>query len=200
MKKIITIAVFAALGGIAQAEEAAKDCPKSKAVKAGKAPCDAGQPAMIKLAVTGLDKEGAAAIAQKKLGMTAGVTECGACSKSGTVFVKFVPEIVGVADIEKVIADNGFKVAGHKTSMMVKGIKCQACSDELTEVLEGTKGVVMVDKACKKSGVVSVTYDASKINAKKIKATVNATKYKVVEGGAKEDCKKACDKAPAPQG
>jgi len=194
MKKMITIATIAVFGGFAQAEEGAKDCPKSKTVKA---PCDAGQPNMIKLAVTGLDKEDSAEATQKRLKMTAGVTECGACSKSGTIVVSFVPEIVDVADIEKVVADAGFKVAGHKTSMKVTGLNCKLCSDKLTKVLEGTNGIVVVNKACKKSGMLEVTYDASKINAKKIKAAVNATNYKVVEGAANENCKKACDKKAA---
>ena len=199
MKKMITFALLAALGGFVQAEEAVKTDAKSKSAKSAKAPCDGGQPAMIKLAVTGLDKEGAAAAAQKKLNMTAGVTHYGACAKSGTVVVKFVPEILGVADIEKAIAGNGLKVAGHKTSMTVTGLKCQLCSDELEEILVATGGIVQVDTVCKKSGTVAVTYDASKINTKKIKATVNATKYKVVVGAAKEDCKKACDKVAVPQ-
>lgn len=200
MKKIVTLTTIIALSGLAQAQEASKaeakagKCPASACQKACDAGCDG---TTIKLAVTGLEKEGAAATTTVTLGALAGISECGACDKSGTVMVKYDPEKMTVADIEKAVAANGLKVTGHKTSMKVQGLACQSCSNHLTSVLGKADGVVNVDKVCHQSGTVMVTFDPNKTDLTKIKAAVHTTKYKVVEDKAK-DCK-SCDKAPAAQ-
>ena len=198
MKNIITIATIVALGGFAQAQEAPKAAAKTG--KCAGAACDADcGGTMIKLAVTGLDKEGIGATTEVKLGAMAGISKCGTCSKSNTVMVKYDPEKMTVADIEKAVTANGLKINGYMTAMKVKGLACQSCSNHLTTVLGKTEGIVNVDKVCHQSGSVMVTFDPKKTDMKKIKTAVNATKYKVVEEGAKKDCK-SCDKAaPAAQ-
>lgn len=198
MKNILTLATVVALGGFSQAQEA----PQAKAEKkCGTAACakacdgDVGG-TVIKLAVTGLEKEAVAATAQVKLGAMAGINQCGTCSKSGVMTVKYDPKAIKVAAIEKAIAENGLKITGHMTAMKVKGLACQSCSNHLTGVLGKTEGIVNVNKVCHMSGNVMVTYDPKKTDLKKIKAAVHTTKYKVVEEKAGE-CDK-CDKAPAP--
>jgi copper chaperone CopZ len=198
MKNIITLTTIVALGAFAQAQEA----PKAKAGKCAASACKTAcagdcDGTTIKLAVTGLEKEGLAATTKVKLGAMAGISQCGACDKSGTVMVKYDPEKMTVADIEKAVAANGLKITGHKTAMKVKGLACQSCSNHLTTVLGKTEGIVNVDKVCHQSGTVMVTFDPKKTDLKKIKAAVHTTKYKVVEEKGK-DCK-SCDKAPAAQ-
>jgi len=198
MKNILTITAMLAFGGFATAQDApaakAKKCPAS----ACPASCaDGCCGTMVKLAVTGLKDDAVAATTKVKLGAMAGISHCGTCAKSGTVMVKYDPKTMKVADIEKAVTANGLKVTGHKTSMKVKGLSCQSCSNHLTTVLGKTEGIVNVDKVCHQSGNVMVTYDPKKTDMTKIKAAVHTTKYKVVEEKAK-DCK-SCDKAPAAQ-
>ena len=181
MKNIIALTSFLALGSFAGAQEApaAETCPASKcaASKCG-AECDGP---MVKLAVTGLEKEGVAETAQIMIGAMAGINRCTTCTKSGTVMVKYDADKMKVADIEKAVAKNGIKVTGHRTSVKVKGLACQSCSNHLTAMLGKTEGIVNIDKVCHMSGTVAVTYDAKKTDSKKLKAAINSTKYKVVE-------------------
>lgn len=186
MKNIIALTSLLAFGSFASAQEApaAKKCPTSKCAASK---CEAGTCAdeccgpMVKLAVTGLEKEGAAETAKIALGAMAGITHCSTCAESGTVMVKYDANKMKVADIEKSVSQNGIKVTGHRTSVKVKGLACQSCSNHLTTVLAKTEGVVNVDKVCHMSGTVNVTFDAKKTDAKKIKAAINTSKYKVVE-------------------
>ncbi len=186
MKNIIALTSLLAFGSFANAQEA----PAAKKASAGKcaaSACNAGKCAddccgtMVKLAVTGLEKEGVAETAKITLDAMAGINFTSTCAKSGTVMVKYDPEKMKVADVEKAVAKNGIKVTGHRTSVKVKGLACQSCSNHLTAVLGKTEGVVNVDKVCHMSGTVAVTYDAKKLDAKKLKAAINTTKYKVVE-------------------
>lgn len=186
MKNIIALTSFLAFGSFANAQEAvaAEKCPASKcsASKCNAGTCDddcCG--AMVKLAVTGLEKEGAAETAQITIGAMAGINHCSACANSGTVMIKYDSEKMKVADIEKAVAKNGLKVTGHKTSFNVKGLACQSCSNHLTAVLGKTDGVVNVDKVCHMSGHAAVTFDPAKTDEEKIKAAIQTTKYKVVE-------------------
>jgi copper chaperone CopZ len=199
MKNIVTLATLVAFGGFAQAQDAPKpDAKKGKCATACATGCNADVGGtMVKLAVTGLEKEGVGATTEVKLGAMAGINKCGTCSKSNTVMVKYDPEVMTVAAIEKAVAANGLKVKGHMTAMKVKGLACQSCSNHLTTVLGKTEGIVNVDKVCHQSGNVMVTYDPKKTDMKKIKAAVNTTKYKVIDEKAK-DCK-SCEKAPVIQ-
>ena len=186
MKNIIALSSLLALGSFAQAQEApaAKKCETSEC-SASK--CKTGSCAdeccgtMVKLAVTGLENESAAATTEVTLGAMAGINHCSTCAKSGTVMVKYDPETMKVGDIEKAVAKNGLKVTGHKTSFNIAGLACQSCSNHLTTVLGKTEGVVNVDKVCHQGGHAAVTFDPSKTDAAKIKAAIEATKYKVVE-------------------
>ena len=200
MKKIITLATIVAFGGFAAAQDTLKAKAKTGKCKADAcdaSACDADCGAtMVKLAVTGLDKEGVAATTKAKLGAMVGISACNTCDKSGTVMVKYDPKKMKLADLEKAVTANGLKIKGYKTAMKVKGLACQSCSNHLTTVLGKTEGIVNVDKVCHKSGNVMVTYDPKKTDMKKIKAAVHTTKYKVIEKKGK-DCK-SCDKAPAP--
>lgn len=186
MKNIITITAMLAFGGFASAQEApaakAKKCPASACPSACADDCCG---TMLKLAVTGLQDEAVAATAKVKLGAMAGINSCQTCAKSGTVMVKYDPETMKVADIEKAVTANGLKITGHKVSMKIKGLACQSCSNHLTTVLGKTEGIVNVDKVCHMSGTCAVTFDPKKTDMKKIKAAVHTTKYKVVEEKAK---------------
>lgn len=184
MKNILLLSSLLTLGSFAQAEEAAaKPCPASKCPSACAEGCCEGT--MLKLAVTGLDNDVALETAKASLGALAGVSSCQSCDKSNTVMVKYDPELMKVAQIEKMITDSGLKITGHKTSFKIKGLACQSCSNHLTTVLAKTEGVTNVDKVCHMSGTAGVTFDPKKTTEAKIKAAIKATKYEVVEATAK---------------
>ena len=136
---------------------------------------------MVRLAVTGLEKEGAAEITKITLGAMAGINYCSTCAKSGTVMVKYDADKMKVCDIENAVANNGIKVTGHKTSFKIKGLACQSCSNHLTVILAKTEGVFNVDKVCHMSGIVTVTFDAKKTDKETLKASIHTTKYKVIK-------------------
>jgi len=181
MQNIIALTSFFAFGSFANAQErpTAENCPASI--------CQAGTCAsdccglMVRLAVTGLEKEGAAESAKITLGAMAGINYCSTCTKSGTVMVKYDADKMKVCDIENAVAKNGIKVTGHKTSFKIKGLACQSCSNHLTVILAKTDGVFNVDKVCHMSGYALVSFDPSKTDEKKIKAAIHTTNYKVVE-------------------
>lgn len=199
MKNIIALVTLVAFGGFAQAQDAPKAvAKKGKCDTACATACNAGLTGtVVKLAVTGLEKEAIGATTEVQLGAMAGINKCGTCTKSNSVMIMYDPKIMTVAQIETAVAENGLKVTGHMTSMKVKGLACQSCSNHLTTVLGKTEGIVNVDKVCHMSGNVMVTFDTKKTDMKKIKAAINTTKYKVIDEKAK-DCK-FCDKAPAIQ-
>lgn len=187
MKNILVLSSLLALGSFTQAQEApaAKACPASKCPDACAKDC--GDGTMIKFAVTGLDNDAAAETTKAALGALAGVSSCSSCDKSNTVMVKYDPEKMKVAQIEKIITDSGLKITGQKTSFKIAGLACQSCSNHLTAVLGKTEGVVNVDKVCHMSGQAAVTFDPKKTDEAKIKAAIHTTKYKVVEAApAKE--------------
>lgn len=181
MQHIIALTCFFAFGSFTNAQErpTAENCPASI--------CQAGTCAsdrcglMVRLAVTGLEKEGAAEITKITLGAMAGINYCSTCAKSGTVMVKYDADKMKVCDIENAVANNGIKVTGHKTSFKIKGLACQSCSNHLTAILGKTDGVVNVDKVCHMSGIVTVTFDAKKTDKETLKASIHTTKYKVIK-------------------
>jgi copper chaperone CopZ len=179
MKKFLSLTALFAFGGLVTAQETPKatECPKGECAKA----C-AGT--ALKLSVTGLENEANTAKAEAALTALDGVIMCKNCSKSGTFAVNYDPAKVKVAAIEKAISDSGLVIAGHKTSFKIKGMACISCANHITSLLGKTPGVINVDEVSHMTGQTSVTFDPKKTDEAKIKAVINATRYKVVEGQA----------------
>jgi len=185
MKRFIALSSLLAFGSLASAQEApaAKKCPAQKCPSACAVDCCDGT--LIKFAVTGLENDSAAKSAEVVLGAQAAIVYCKSCPKSGTFTVKYNPDKTKVAEIEKVLTDNGLKITGQKASFKIAGLACQSCSNHLTTVLGKTDGVVNVDQVCHKSGHTEITFDPKKTDSDKLKAAINATKYQVVVAAKK---------------
>ena len=182
MKKIITLSALVTFTAFASAEEAPAAKKASKCASACSAnACDMAEGTMLKIAVKGLDKAEAASSAEVVLGAQAAIGYCKSCPESNTFIVKYNPEKTTVADIEKVLTDSGLQVTGQKADFKVKGLACQSCSNHLTATLGKAEGVVNVDKVCHLSGSAQITFDPKKTDATKLKAAINATKYKVAD-------------------
>jgi copper chaperone CopZ len=193
MKQFIALSSLLAFGSLASAQDApaAEKCPAQKCPSACAIDCCDGT--LIKFAVTGLDNDQAAISAEVVLGAQAAIGYCKSCPESGSFTVKYNPDKTKVAEIEKVLIENGLKITGQKASFKIAGLACQSCSNHLTTVLGKTDGVVNVDQICHKSGHAEITFDPKKTDSAKLKAAINTTKYKVVEADKKPAT------APAPQ-
>ena len=176
MKNILSLTALLAFGGLALADEA----PKAE-------PCPAGECAAaacgstVKFAVTGLEDEAKTIKAEKALTLIDGVEMCQTCSKSGVFAVKYDPAKVKIAALEKAVTDSGLTLIGHKAAFKVKGMACISCANHITALLGKTPGVVNVDEVNHMTGETSVSFDPKKTDEAKIKAVINATRYKVVE-------------------
>ena len=183
MKKLLSLTALFAFGGLITAQETPKaaakaaDCPKGECAKA----CSG---TALKLSVSGLENEANTAKAEAAITALDGVTSCKNCSQSGTFAVNYDPAKVKPAPIEKALTDSGLTIAGHQTNFKIKGMACISCANHITSLLGKTPGVINVDEVSHMTGQTSVTFDPKKTDATKIKAVINATRYKVIEDQA----------------
>lgn len=194
MKTILTLSALLTVGAFCQTEtpEAAaeKVCDKTgkTACADGAGKCDDGKccPSSKTLKVTIADfkdaevskktSETVAAVGNTKMSV--------ACAGSGCIAIKYKKDKVTEAELLKALADAGLQVTEQEVSYKVSGLVCGGCASSLSKTLAQTEGVVALEEISHADGKVVATIDPNKTSPEKIKAAINATKYKVAEAKA----------------
>ncbi|MCX8239099.1 MAG: heavy-metal-associated domain-containing protein [Akkermansiaceae bacterium] len=101
--------------------------------------------------------------------------------KAGLITLRFDDAKIKEAELKQKLSTAGVKITGHRTTLQIKGLVCQSCSNHLTHVLGQTPGITFVESISYLKGTATVIFDPLKTDETKIKTAIHTTPYKVVE-------------------
>ncbi len=174
----------------AKGECAKSECAKTASMKGecAKSKCSKGEcyPEAKKLKVTLAANEGT----DLKTALTSTLAKFERskmkelCASSGCYAIKYDGSKNTEAEVMQALTASGITISEQEVSFKVTGLTCGGCANTLTKAIAKTEGVVGIDKICHASGHAVLTIDPAKTDANKIKAAINATKFKVADAVA----------------
>ncbi len=129
-------------------------------------------------AVTGMTCGGCTDGITKYLAAMDGISTVSACHKSGHVSLVLNEEKAKKSDVITAITKKGYKVAGERVSFSLSDCKSGGCSSDMKTALEGTDGVIAVEKYCTKSGKAVVVFDPAKTSKTFLSAIIKTDSTK----------------------
>ena len=180
MRTLLSLSALLTLGGLAYGQDGQEAQAEQKSTDQAPAVAIVEKGSSITFAVTGLENEATTTKAEAALAEMAGIIALQNDSKAATFTIQYDPTKVKTGALQQSLTDSGLKVIGQKSTLKIKGMMCISCSNHLTTVLGQTQGIVNVDSISHLTGLAQITFDPAQTDVGKIKASIHATNYKVV--------------------
>jgi len=130
----------------------------------------------VQINIEGMSCASCAATIEKTLSNIDGVDDANVNLASETATVKYDAEKIKLPDLERAVADAGYKVANEKTVINIGGMSCANCVNTLTKALKKLDGVISI-KINLGTEKAYITYNSVLTSTSDMKQTIEQTGY-----------------------
>jgi len=132
----------------------------------------------VKIGVTGMTCAACSKTVERALQRTAGVDEANVSLATNEAIVSFDPTLISESDLAKAIESVGYGIRKEKVELLVTGMTCASCAQNVEKALKKTTGVfsAFVNLATRKA---SVEYNPSLTTVKALEKAIESVGYGV---------------------
>ncbi len=140
----------------------------------------------LDLPVKGMSCASCSSTVERGLTSLDGVSSADVNFASGKATVKYQPDVVGVEDFKKTVADLGYSVELAAMEIPIKGMTCAACVKRVEDSLGGLDGIIQasVNFATERA---NIQYIPEKVGLVEFRKAVKDAGYEVLEVEQGED-------------